>query len=100
YICVFAFLILLILFSDKLASNTIVLYVCKVAFSVIPILPSWYSIKDYSEENAKTKKVSTKVINELVEQEEKKKLKPLEEKGLNRISIKKKIKDNEGKTKE
>ncbi|EEO1904927.1 hypothetical protein G5989_002994, partial [Listeria monocytogenes] len=47
-----------------------------------------------------TKKVSTKVINELVEQEEKKKLKPLEEKGLNRISIKKKIKDNEGKTKE
>ncbi|MBC8844456.1 hypothetical protein IAI16_31185, partial [Escherichia coli] len=74
YICVFAFLILLILFSDKLASNTIVLYVCKVAFSVIPILPSWYSIKDYSEENAKTKKVSTKVINELVEQEEKKKL--------------------------
>ncbi|EIL9556549.1 hypothetical protein LML60_002566 [Listeria monocytogenes] len=100
YIVVFAVLILLILFSDKLVDNTIVLYVCKVAFSVIPILPSWYSIKDYSEENAKTKKVSTKVINELVEQEEKKKLKPLEEKGLNRISIKKKIKDNEGKTKE
>ncbi|HGI6550949.1 hypothetical protein [Listeria monocytogenes] len=99
YIVIFALLILLILFSDKLVGNVIILYACKVAFSVIPVLPSWYSVKDYSEENSKTRKISSNVISELVEKEEKKKLKPLEEKGNNRKNMKKKIKDNEGKNK-
>ncbi|EAK8400032.1 hypothetical protein BSL90_06940 [Listeria monocytogenes] len=100
YIPILALLILLILFSDILATYIITLYACKVAFSIIPVLPSWYTIKDYSEENTKTKKVSTRVINELINQEEKKILKPLEEKGISRNRLKKKIEDNEGKNKE
>lgn len=102
------FLVVLLFFlmaiSHDIEKFNITIIVCKVIFSMIPIVPLVYSTLDYSEENPKTKKVSARMKKTLKEnktkEEENKFREPQEKKGINRKLIKREVEKNERKNKE
>ncbi|WP_439444131.1 hypothetical protein ACSMFR_05705 [Listeria aquatica] len=103
-LCILISLILLWAFMSKIPHSGAYLIIGKILFSLIPFVPSYFSIMDYSEENPLTKKAEQRTKKSLEEdlkkQEREKREKAQKQKGDNRQRIKQKIKKNEGKNRE
>ncbi|WP_239257389.1 hypothetical protein [Listeria ilorinensis] len=89
---------------NKIPFLNIILLIGKVLFSCIPLLPSYFSILDYSEETKTVQRARKRTRANLEEESRKREQerteKPQRQKGQNREQIKKKIEDNEGKNRE